>query len=258
MARRSTGKVEKLRPGSEVVDRLFRRYKRFGDERARDELIERLLPFAHRLADRYRHTSQASDDLAQVASLGLVKAVDRFDPERGVRFTSFAVPTILGELKRHFRDMGWSVRVPRGLQERALKVERVASQLAASNGKTPQVSEIARRLDLTLEEVLEAMEARRALDALSIDAPKRGAEDEEMTLGDGIGNEDEHFEHVVDRVSVAGALPSLSERDRKIIELRFGGEMTQSEIAERLGISQMQVSRLLRRALQDLREQSER
>jgi RNA polymerase sigma-B factor len=259
--RTATATAERKRSGQwfddAATDRLFRRYKTMGDQRARDEVIERLLPLARRLAERYRHTSQSSDDLMQVASLGLVKAVDRFDSERGVRFAAFAVPTILGELKRHFRDMGWSVRVPRGLQESALRVERTSTMLAAAKGRPPTVLEIAKRLDIATEEVLEALEARQALDALSMDTPHPSTDGDGMTLGDGVGSEDDRFDHVLDRESVAGALPSLSARDREIIKLRFVDELTQTEIADRLGVSQMQVSRLLRRALQQLRELAE-
>ncbi|MDX6632343.1 MAG: polymerase sigma-B factor [Solirubrobacterales bacterium] len=241
----------------QTTDRLLRRYRTMGDERARAELIERMVPFARRLADRYRHTSQSSDDLAQVASLALVKAVDRFDPDRGVRFAAFAVPTILGELKRHFRDMGWSVRVPRGLQERALQVERTSAMLATATGRTPTVMEIAGKLEMTAEEVLEALEARQAFDALSMDTPHQTTEGEGITLGESLGKEDEGFEQAVDRAAVASALPLLPARDREIIRLRFVDELTQTEIAEHLGVSQMQVSRLLRRALQRLRELAE-
>jgi RNA polymerase sigma-B factor len=237
------------------VERLFERLRQ-GDASARDKLIEHYLPLARRLASRYRHTSQSLEDLVQVASIGLINAVDRFDPERGVNFLAFAVPTILGELKRHFRDNAWSVRVPRGLQERALLVERTASAMTAS-GETPTAERLAEKLELGLEDVLEAIEARQALDALSMDAPQTSLDGAEVTLADNIGSEDERYELVEDEAAIAAALEQVSKRDRYILELRFGEEMTQSEIAERLGVSQMQVSRLLRRTLNQLREIAE-
>lgn len=246
-----------MTPGDPETERLFERFRGSDDESAREEVIKRFLPMAKRLADRYRHTSQASDDLLQVASLGLVKAVDRFDPTRGVKFTAFAVPTILGELRRHFRDMGWSVRVPRSLQERALQVERAASAVATSEGRSPSVELIAERLSLTVEEVLEAMQARQAFDALSMDAPISPADGTDMRMGDSIGSEDERLEGVEDRVAVIDALQRVPESERELLRLRFLEGMTQSEIAEQIGVSQMQVSRMLRRSLRKLREIAE-
>jgi RNA polymerase sigma-B factor len=237
------------------VERLFGRAKE-GDGSAREQLIEHYLPLARRLASRYRHTSQSLEDLVQVASVGLINAVDRFDPDRGVNFAAFAVPTILGELKRHFRDIAWSVRVPRGLQERALEVERAATAMTAA-GENPTAESLAERLEMNIEDVLEALEARQALDALSMDAPQATLDGDQVTLADSIGREDEHYELVEEGVSVAAALEQIPERDRYILQLRFGEEMTQTQIAERLGVSQMQVSRLLRRTLRQLREIAE-
>jgi RNA polymerase sigma-B factor len=237
------------------TERLFGRLRQ-GDRSAREQLIEHYLPLARRLAGRYRHTSQSQEDLVQVASIGLINAVDRFDPERGFNFAAFAVPTIHGELKRHFRDIAWSVRVPRGLQERALQVERTATAMTAS-GETPTAEKLAQKLELSLEDVLEAIEARQALDALSMDAPHGSLEGDQATLADSIGVEDEHYELVEDGAVVADALKQISKRDRYILRLRFGEGMTQSQIAERLGVSQMQVSRLLRRTLNELREIAE-
>lgn len=233
-------------------ERLFERLKQ-GDPSARDQLIEHYLPLARRLASRYRHTSQSLDDLVQVASVGLINAVDRFDPDRGVNFAAFAVPTILGELKRHFRDVAWSVRVPRGLQERALEVERTATAMSA-RGETATAQKLAEKLEIEVEDVLEAIEARQALDALSMDAPQATLEGDQVTLADSIGRDDDHYELVEDGLAVSDAMKMVSKRDRYILQLRFGEGMTQSEIAERLGVSQMQVSRLLRKTLQELRE----
>jgi RNA polymerase sigma-B factor len=229
---------------------LVRRFKA-GDQAARDELVHRYLPLARRLAARYRHSSESFEDLAQVASLALVKAVDRFDPDRGATLSTYAVPTIIGELKRHFRDRGWSVRMPRELQERGAKVSRTVDQLANRLGRSPSVTEVADRLGLDIEEALEAMEAAQAYSAISLDADD-GSEDG-LPLTDTLGREDPGFELVEYGAAIGDALEQMSERERMVLHLRFVEDLTQSEIAAQVGVSQMQVSRILRGALIELR-----
>ena len=236
--------------------RLFARCRE-GDQGAREALIAQFLPLARRLARRYQRTSEAFEDLVQVANLGLVKAVDRFDPDRAVAFTSFAVPTILGELKRHFRDTGWAVHVPRALHERALQVDRLQREMEGRLGRSPEVRELAEEMGLDLEEVLTAMEASSAYEALSIDAPARTDDGENEGLLASLGHEDAGIELAEDRATVAASIRQLPLRDRQVLELRFACDMTQTEIAERIGVSQMQVSRIIRRALERLREIAE-
>jgi RNA polymerase sigma-B factor len=235
---------------------LFDRFKR-GDPGARDELIERFLPLARQLARRYQRASEPFDDLLQVASVGLVKAVDRFDPERGVAFSSYAVPTILGELKRYFRDSGWAVHVPRGVQERVLKVDQTASKLNSRLGRSPAVAEIAEEMDCTVEEVLEAMDAAQAYDAVSLDARRGGEDDDGETHVDTLGAEEERYELVEYGATIDRTLKALPERDRLVLHYRFVDDLTQSEIAGRIGVSQMQVSRIIRRALSRLQTVAE-
>jgi RNA polymerase sigma-B factor len=186
--------------------------------------------------------------------LGLVKAVDRFDVERGHAFASFAVPTILGELKRYFRDSGWAVHVPRGAQERALKVEQAQQRLTVRHGRAPTVAEIAQYLELSIEDVLGALQAAQAYDALSLDTPQPSQNSDIDGYGDSLGSDDERLELVDADVTVAAALRHLPERERRVLQLRFVKDLTQTEIAARVGVSQMQVSRLLRRSLGRLRE----
>jgi RNA polymerase sigma-B factor len=232
--------------------RLFELLRRDGDQAARRRLIEAFLPLAERLARRYSHTPEPMEDLVQVASVGLVSAVERFDPERGSPFSSFAVPTILGELKRHFRDRSWSVHVPRPVQERALKAERAVRDLTGRYGRSPTVPELAVYLDLSVEEVVEALGAASAHDSASLDAPRSDDPDAGTHL-DALGVEEGHYEVVEYGASISAALANLPERDRRALHLRFVEDMTQSQIAERLGTSQMQVSRILRGALAVLR-----
>jgi RNA polymerase sigma-B factor len=234
--------------------RLFQRLHRFDDRSARDQLVERFMPLAAQLARRYRNTSQSFEDLLQVANLGLVQAVDRFDPERGLRFSSFAVPTILGELRRHFRDTGWAVRVPRALQENVAKVREAQAKLSARLGRSPTPAEISRTAHLDHETVLESLEAADAFQATSLDSPGTGPDDDSSTaLLAALPVHDQRFELVEYASVLRGTMAALPDRDRDAIRLRFGEDLTQDEIAERLGISQMQVSRLLRRALERLR-----
>jgi RNA polymerase sigma-B factor len=235
---------------------LFRRWRRFRDRRARDELIERFLPLARKLARRYVPSSEPYDDLVQVASLGLVKAVERFDPDRGFAFTSFAVPTVVGELKRYFRDTGWSVRVPRDLQELAVRVDRALSQLSVDLGRSPSPAEIGEAVGATDEEVLEALEASAAYQAVSLDRPRSDL-DEGETIADAIGDEDPGFELAEHGATIAGLLHVLPAREREVLRLRFVEDLTQSEIGAQIGVSQMHVSRLIRQALTQLREAAE-
>jgi RNA polymerase sigma-B factor len=235
-----------------AVAQLFRR-AHAGDDAARTALIERFLPLARSLARRYIRSSESADDLVQVASLALVKAVDRFEPDRDVAFSTFAVPTILGELKRHFRDTAWAVHMPRSLSEGALRVEKVERDLANRTGHKPSVAEIADAMGEDLEWVVNVLDASRAHDALSLDAKVDMPDGDGETLAGTLGDVDERFDYVEDRDAVAASLPELSARERKVLELRFGNEMTQSEIAEQIGVSQMQVSRILRRTLERLR-----
>jgi RNA polymerase sigma-B factor len=228
---------------------LFQRYYAHGDAAARDELIQRTLPLARRLAGRYARGSEPIDDLLQVASIGLIKAVDRFDPTLGIAFSSFAVPSILGELKRHFRDHGWAARVPRPLQERALKVNAAMEQLTSRLGRAPTAREVAAEMGERVEDVLDAMEAASAHVASSLDAPLGHDGEGSMTYADSVGELDGRLELVEDRTVVDAAMRALPERERVVLHLRFEEDLTQSEIAERIGVSQMHVSRLIRRAL---------
>jgi RNA polymerase sigma-B factor len=234
---------------------LFAQMHRDGDQRAREVLIERYLPLARRLARRYRRTEEPLDDLVQVASLGLIKAVDRFDAGREILFSSYAVPTILGELKRHFRDRTWSVRVPRDLQELALRIDRAVSALAADSGRAPAVADIARAVGATEERVLDAMEAAGAYHAGSLDAPRSPRQGEEPgeTVADSLGVQESGFDRAEDRATLQPLLAHVSERERLVLRLRFAEGMTQAEIGARIGVSQMQVSRLIRQAITRLR-----
>lgn len=235
--------------------RLWKRFAETRDARAREELIERNMPFAKRLALRYRGASESFDDLLQVANLGLVNAVDRFDPERGIPFTAFASPTILGELKRHFRDRVWTVRVPRGLHDRIADVDKAIAELTKALQRSPSVGEIAERLELDQTDVLEVLEANHNRRPLSLDRPAASDNADESPPTEWIGSEDEGFELVEGRIALDAALPHLDERERLVLRLRFAEDMTQSQIAERIGHSQMHVSRILRRALARVREQ---
>jgi RNA polymerase sigma-B factor len=244
-------------PGEQLAGerRLLERYAQDRSPIVREELVERFMPLARRLAARYAGGAEPFDDLVQVASVGLVKAIDRFDPARGTAFSTFAVPTILGELKRHFRDRGWSVHVPRDVQERILKVERAMSELPAKLGHSPTVQEIAERIEATDEEVLEALHAAQGHHAVSLDATSTlGDGDEPGPLRDRIGEEDLAFETVEYGEAIGPVLEEISERDRKVLHLRFVEDLTQSEIADQVGVSQMHVSRILRATVEKLRQ----
>jgi RNA polymerase sigma-B factor len=245
-------------PGEEQLAseaRLWARFVERRDPAIREELVRRYLPFAKSLTQRYRGASESFDDLLQVASLGLVNAIDRFDPERGVPFTAFASPTILGELKRHFRDRVWSVRVPRGLHDRMARVEKEIEALTKELQRPPSVGEIAESLDLDQVEVLEVLEANTNRRPLSLDRPPGADDSEEAPGAEWLGREDAGFDLVEGKAAVDSALPSLDERERLVLRLRFVEDMTQSQIAERIGHSQMHVSRILRGALEKIRDQ---
>jgi RNA polymerase sigma-B factor len=238
--------------------RLLVRYHREGDPAAREALVERFLPLARQLARRYQRGGEQLDDLVQVASLGLLKAIDRFDPARETAFSSFAVPTILGELKRHFRDKGWAVRVPRDLQELAVKVDRVADEMSRELGRAPTTTEIAERIDVTDEQVLEAREASAAYRAVSLDRPRTDDEEDGDSYADAVGEEDPGYGLAEASATMDRLMRVLSEREREVLRLRFEEDLTQSEIGARVGVSQMHVSRLIRQSIARLREEAER
>ena len=233
----------------EGCSELFERWCTHRDRGARDELVERFLPLARKLAHRYRGAHEPIEDLFQVASVGLVKAADRFDMSRGSAFSSFAVPTILGELKRYFRDCGWSVHVPRGAQEQALKVEEAQQKLTTKRGRPPTVPELAEYMELSVQDVLEALETAGAHHAASLDAPHSDDEGGTGTLGSLFGTEDERYNLVEDGLTITAAARQLPLQERQVLQLRFLEDLTQTQIAERIGVSQMQVSRVLRRAI---------
>ena len=257
MTAHSPGLANEEAPRAASDRRLLARYHREGDLAAREELVSRFLPLARQLARRYQRGREPLDDLVQVASVGLVKAVDRFDPDRGTAFSSYAVPTILGELKRYFRDAGWAVHVPRGMQERVLEVNAAVSKLGRQLGRSPAPAEVAEELSLPTEDVLEALEAAVAYDAISLEAPRSGEEPDGMRYAETLGIDDERFELIELGATIAPTLKALPERDRLVLHLRFVEDLTQSEIAARIGVSQMHVSRLIRRALSRLRTVAE-
>jgi RNA polymerase sigma-B factor len=253
MDRRAPGSDD---PGAErlrLERELFERYLAEGDIEARQRLIERFLPLARKLVRNFERPGESSDDLMQVASLGLVKAVDRFELERGTAFSSFAVPTIVGELKRYLRDAAWDVHVPRAMQERALRVNQVLAELSRSLGRSPTTAEIAGATGLSNEDVLEAMEAGMAYDSVSLESPSSD-EPDAGPYSERIAVEEDGYELAEYTATLAPRLMALPARDRLVLRLRFEEDLTQSEIAERIGVSQMHVSRLIRAALQRLRE----
>src|SRR5436305_9631807 len=219
----------------------------------RDQLVAMHMPLVEYLARRFRNRGEPLDDLVQVATIGLIKSIDRFDSERGVEFSTYATPTIVGEIKRHFRDRGWAVRVPRRLQELRLQLTSATSELSQLHGRSPTVAELAAHLKLSEEEILEGLESANAYSTLSLDVPEQGDEDSPAVV-DSLGSEDEALEGVEYRESLKPLLEQLPPREKKILLLRFFGNMTQSQIAAELGISQMHVSRLLARTLAQLRD----
>jgi RNA polymerase sigma-B factor len=219
----------------------------------RDELVELHLPLVEYLARRFRNRGEPLDDLVQVATIGLIKSVDRFDLERGVEFSTYATPTIVGEIKRHFRDKGWAIRVPRRLQEMKLSLTKATADLSQRNGRAPTVAELAKHLELSEDDVLEGLESANAYSAISLDAPDI-SDNDSPAVADSLGAVDEALEGVVYRESLKPLLEKLPPREKQILMLRFFANLTQSQIAADLGISQMHVSRLLARTLADLRE----
>jgi len=232
---------------------LFRRYKEEGDEEAREQLVMSHLNLVRYLASKFKNRGEPLDDLIQVGTLGLIKAIDRFDPERGLEFTTYATPTIMGEIKRHFRDKGWSVRVPRRLQELSAKVNQATDELTAELQRSPSVEEIAEHVGASVDEVLEAMESSSAYSSVSLETSS-SAEEDAPTILDRYATDDEDLVASDDRMIIQEAMKDFSPREREIIQMRFVEGLTQVEIAKKLDISQVQVSRLLRKTLKKLQE----
>lgn len=232
---------------------LTRRWQRDGDQRARERLVEMYAPLARSLARRYARSSVPQEDLVQIAYLGLVKAIDRFDPERGGTLQAFAVPTVLGELRRYFRDSGWGAHVPRGAKEMALKVREARDRLTNETGQAPTANKLAEFMEVDIEQVIEALQALRAYETAPLEATN-DSDDDTGTIVSVLGSEDDGYKQVEDRVLLESALSTLTDRKRRIVEMRFHEELTQSQIAERVGCSQMQVSRVLSAALGELRD----
>ena len=246
------------RAARDAEDReLIRRCQQEDDPRVKAATVEAFMPLARSLARRYHRGEEPLEDLEQVAALGLLKAIKGFDPDRGSAFASFAVPTIVGELRRHFRDKGWAIRVPRDLQELALAVQRKADAMSTELGRPPTPKELAEKLGRDVEEVLEAREALRAMRPASLDRPAAAGEDEDDMPMARIGGIDPGYERTEEAVTIGALVRDLPERERTILALRFGGDLTQSEIGQRLGISQMHVSRLLRRTIEDLQREAQ-
>ncbi len=246
------------RPDRALARELFGELAATSDDdprhrQVRDQLVEMHLPLVEYLARRFRNRGEPFDDLVQVATIGLIKSIDRFDLERGVEFSTYATPTIVGEVKRHFRDKGWAIRVPRRLQELKLALTKASSELSQRNGRAPTVAELAAHLELTEDEVLEGLESSNAYSAISLDAPDLG-DDDSSAMSDTLGMTDQALEGVEYRESLKPLLEQLPPREKRILLLRFFANMTQSQIAAELGISQMHVSRLITRTLAQLRE----
>ena len=238
----------------ERTHELFHLYKEKGDEEARDQLIVSHLNLVRFLASKFKNRGEPLDDLVQVGTIGLIKAIDRFDPERGLEFTTYATPTILGEIKRHFRDKGWSIRVPRRLQELSAKVNQATDELTVELQRSPSVEEIAAKLGVGAEEILEAMESSGAYTSVSLEAGGSSEDDESPALIDRLGSVDEDLDASDDRMVIDDAIRDFSPREQEIVRMRFIDGLTQVEIAKRLGVSQVQVSRLLRRTLRKIQD----
>jgi RNA polymerase sigma-B factor len=237
-----------------TVNELVSSWHEHGDRAARDEVFARFLPLARKLAGRYANPNEPLADLIQVASIGLLGAVDRFDPSRGPSFSAFAIPTILGELKRYFRATGWSVHVPRGAQELAVRLDQAVRELTTRTGRPPRVDELAEYLGLAIEDVRKGLDAGSARYSVSLDAPASGPDGEERrSVADTLGEHDSRFGLIETKLSLWGAMARLPYLERQVLILRLEHDLTQADIAARLGCSQMQVSRLLRRASHGLR-----
>ncbi|MDQ3778499.1 MAG: SigB/SigF/SigG family RNA polymerase sigma factor [Actinomycetota bacterium] len=234
---------------------LLRRYHEEGDLAAREQLIERYMSLVRSLARRYSYRGEQLEDLVQIGAIGLIKAIDRFDVNRGVELTTYATPNIIGEIKRHFRDKGWSVRVPRGLQELNVQVSKLIEQLTVQLGRSPTIAELAEAAGVEEEAVLEALESGRAYTSVSLSTGGGSDEDGELDPLESLGTEEHEYEVSEDRAVLAPGFKVLDERERRILHLRFFRGMTQSQIAAQVGISQMHVSRLIRRSLEKIREE---
>jgi len=234
---------------------LLRRYHEDGDLQAREQLIEQYMSLVRSLARRYSYRGEQLEDLVQIGAIGLIKAIDRFDLERGVELTTYATPNIIGEIKRHFRDKGWSVRVPRGLQELNVQLSRLVEQLTVQFSRSPTIPELAKAAGVEEEEVLEALESGRAYTSLSLSVGGGGGDDDDLDPLESLGTEEHQYEVSEDRAVLAPGFKALDERERKILQLRFFEGLTQSQIAQQVGISQMHVSRLTRRSLEKIREE---
>ena len=254
MAETRTKRSAKSAWDKEKTRELFRRYKEHHDMDAREKLVMSHMNLVRFLANKFKNRGEPLDDLVQVGYLGLLKAIDRFDPDRGLEFTTYATPTILGEIKRHFRDKGWSVRVPRRLQELSAKVTQATDVLTAKLQRSPKVEEIAEYLDASVDEVLEAMESSSAYNSVPLEGPGNSDSDDTPSVLDRYADEDQALNFTDDRLVIEEALAGFSPREREVIDLRFLKGMTQIEIAKRLGISQVQVSRLLRRTLKKIQD----
>jgi RNA polymerase sigma-B factor len=233
---------------------LLRRYHEDGDLQAREQLIEQYMSLVRSLARRYSYRGEQLEDLVQIGAIGLIKAIDRFDLERGVELTTYATPNIIGEIKRHFRDKGWAVRVPRGLQELNVRLSRLVEQLTVQLGRSPTIPELAKAAGVEEEEVLEALESGRAYTSLSLSVGSGGGDDDDLDPLESLGTEEHQYEVSEDRAVLAPGFKALDERERKILQLRFFDGLTQSQIAQQVGISQMHVSRLIRRSLEKIRD----
>ena len=232
---------------------LLRRYHEEGDLQAREKLIEQYMSLVRSLARRYSYRGEQLEDLVQIGAIGLIKAIDRFDLERGVELTTYATPNIIGEIKRHFRDKGWAVRVPRGLQELNVQLSRLMEQLTVQLGRSPTIPELAKAAGVEEEQALEALESGRAYTSLSLSVGGGGGDDDDLDPLESLGTEEHQYEVSEDRAVLAPGFRALDERERKILKLRFFDGLTQSQIAQQVGISQMHVSRLIRRALEKIR-----
>ena len=255
-ARRRLRRASKGKPAwdKERTRELFRRYKEEGDEEAREQLIVSHINLVRYIAAKFKNRGEPLDDLIQVGTIGLIKAIDRFDPSRGLEFTTYATPTIMGEIKRHFRDKGWTIRVPRRLQELSAKVNSATDELTARLQRSPSIEEVAEYLGTTADEVLEAMESSSAYSSVPLEAQGGNEDDDAPSVIDRYASVDGDLEASDDRIVLEGVIGEFPEADQQAIRMRFIDGMTQVEIAKRLGISQVQVSRMLRRALRRIQD----